>query len=313
MSDSYTQVSEPKILHDLTGQSHKDLHKAWLNQVEKDHEEMPHPKFINKYRREYNSYKNCKSKCKNGKWKWPRRWNTFKQFLLDMGQSGEGETLDRIDNENLNYGPGLCRWADKITQNNNKSDNVRLIYKGESKTVAQWAKELNLPRATLYKRKKSGWPDNEVIEGREQAPSQPTTTANMPWPKDNTVIWARSYLKYGFDSGLSPCGFVVKVATQRLEKLKDLYFTSPRDPNSGLLEPSIADYVRNTSLLWMERLTLAKEAVEYERLEKRWKSSETRQYGWITKDEFFSGISKPDQTAISELVGDLPKDRPMFP
>jgi hypothetical protein len=309
MSDHSPQITAPQLLHDLTGQSHKDLHKDWLNQVEKDHKEMPHQKFINKYRREYNSYKNCKSKCKNGKWKWPRHWNTFKQFLLDMGPSCEGETLDRIDNENLNYGQGLCRWADKITQNNNKSDNVRLIYKGESKTVAQWAKELNLPSATMYKRKKLGWPDHEVIEGRE-APSSRNKT-NMPWPKDNAEAWAERYVKYGFSRNLSPCAFVVTIATQRLGQLQDLYFTSPRDPDNEPLDTLIDEHIRDASYLWVERLALAKEVVEYEKLEMRWKNSEIRQNGWITKEEFFKGTSKPNLATISELTGDLPKDRPV--
>jgi hypothetical protein len=36
-------------------------------------------------------------------------------------------TLDRIDSAVPAYGPGLCQWADKIAQNNNKSDNIKII------------------------------------------------------------------------------------------------------------------------------------------------------------------------------------------
>lgn len=43
------------------------------------------------------------------------RWRKFANFLADMGERPEGMTLDRVDNDG-NYEPGNCRWADKATQ-----------------------------------------------------------------------------------------------------------------------------------------------------------------------------------------------------
>lgn len=53
------------------------------------------------------------------------RWNTFENFLADMGRRPSWElTLDRI-NVNGNYEPGNCRWATWKQQANNKQEHVK--------------------------------------------------------------------------------------------------------------------------------------------------------------------------------------------
>ncbi len=56
------------------------------------------------------------------------RWNTFLNFLFDMGDCPTGLTLDRI-NGDKDYEPGNCRWATWQEQASNKKLPRRHIVK----------------------------------------------------------------------------------------------------------------------------------------------------------------------------------------
>lgn len=78
-------------------------------------------------------------------------FDTFEGFLQHIGECPAGYSLDRID-YNGDYAPGNVRWADRKTQNRNRQTNVIVEYKGERKTVSEWAEVIGLDFSTLYQR-----------------------------------------------------------------------------------------------------------------------------------------------------------------
>ncbi len=86
------------------------------------------------------------------------RWReSFENFLADMGPRPAGMSLDRIDN-NGNYEPGNCRWADNETQYRNRRQTVWIEFNGEKLCQKDWAKRYNIDEATLAQRIARGWP-----------------------------------------------------------------------------------------------------------------------------------------------------------
>lgn len=63
------------------------------------------------------------------------RWNSFENFLKDMGEKPKGLALDRIDNDG-HYEPSNCRWATRQEQSGNSSRIRRLTLNGKTQSVS---------------------------------------------------------------------------------------------------------------------------------------------------------------------------------
>lgn len=63
------------------------------------------------------------------------RWNSFENFLLDMGEKPEGYSIERKDN-NGNYEPDNCEWIPRGDQNKNTRRSLK-NRKGESHASAK--------------------------------------------------------------------------------------------------------------------------------------------------------------------------------
>lgn len=87
---------------------------------------------------------------------------SFKEWAERHGYN-DSLTLDRIDPD-LNYTPENCRWATNQEQQNNRRNNHYMTYNGETHSMADWARIVNIPYSTLRSRKNNlGWSDEAAL------------------------------------------------------------------------------------------------------------------------------------------------------
>ena len=95
----------------------------------------------------------------------PEWLNNFQSFFDWSMANGYADnlTIDRIDLDG-DYSPDNCRWADEFQQANNRSNNHYITYQGETKTMMEWSRDLNMNYSTLRKRIRDGWSVEEAFE-----------------------------------------------------------------------------------------------------------------------------------------------------
>lgn len=93
------------------------------------------------------------------------RWlNSFELFYTDMGPRPSPEhSIDRINNDG-NYEPDNCRWATAEEQQNNRKDNVSVVYNGKIFSSAMLAKEHDINTRTFTSRLRNGWSVKDSVE-----------------------------------------------------------------------------------------------------------------------------------------------------
>lgn len=92
-----------------------------------------------------------------------KRWQSFKNFIADMGQRPSKDlSIERINNDK-GYSPGNCKWGTTFEQANNTRANVFFCIDGVEKTVSQWSRISGVPPTTIYGRIRSGWPVEKAV------------------------------------------------------------------------------------------------------------------------------------------------------
>lgn len=115
-------------------------------------------------------YTNMKTRCHNPKYslyhryggrgikvcpEWEESFSSFRSWALSSGYE-DGLSLDRADNDG-DYTPENCRWSTIVEQANNRRTNRIISYKGESDTLANWARKIGMSYAVLQARLNAGW------------------------------------------------------------------------------------------------------------------------------------------------------------
>lgn len=81
---------------------------------------------------------------------WKDDFESFYEWSIANGYSDD-LSIDRINSDG-NYEPSNCRWADGITQGNNKTNNAVIEFNGVAHTLSEWAGITGIKYATLYSR-----------------------------------------------------------------------------------------------------------------------------------------------------------------
>jgi len=119
------------------------------------------------------------------------RWQTFENFYADMGEPPPGCTLDRYPDMNGNYEPSNCRWATVKEQNNNTRGNKRLTFRGETKTLAEWADRLGIKSNTILYRLRRGVSVEDALSAQVNKkvkfrPARTHCPHGHPYDEENT-------------------------------------------------------------------------------------------------------------------------------
>lgn len=95
---------------------------------------------------------------------WLNDYPAFRKWAIENGYEDNGKlSIDRIDNDG-NYEPNNCRWADIITQANNRSSNIVIEYNGKTQTLRQWSEETGISMDALYSRYRAGKTTEEIFK-----------------------------------------------------------------------------------------------------------------------------------------------------
>jgi len=98
------------------------------------------------------------------------RWDTFANFLADMGERpSRKHSVDRRDSDG-HYEPGNCRWATSVEQSRNRKYAKNITLNGETLHALDWAQKLGLSINTIRKRIRVNSDTAQILRPSRQQP-----------------------------------------------------------------------------------------------------------------------------------------------
>lgn len=119
------------------GGSYSRLYRIWTGMKERCY---------NKNNLRYNCYGGRGIEVCDG---WKNSFQVFENWAINNGYD-ENLTIDRIDVD-LGYYPENCRWITNLEQQNNRRDNIFVLFEGKVNTLSEWARIKNIPYKEIRK------------------------------------------------------------------------------------------------------------------------------------------------------------------
>jgi hypothetical protein len=99
------------------------------------------------------------------------RWDSFDNFIADMGRRPSGDySIEREDNDG-NYEPSNCRWATREEQAYNRTKTILIDYRGAKITTLEASKISGLSTNIVKTRWFKGWSAEDIIHRPKRQPS----------------------------------------------------------------------------------------------------------------------------------------------
>jgi len=218
---SKAKVSEPKVVAfevKKAPQTEKpSVSESGQNYIH-DCNTLSPSKLAKKYLLTHTSWRATKHRAKKLGIAFDSKLEDFANFIRLLGPRPSAKhTLDRIDHAGA-YAVENTRWADKKTQSQNRSNTIRISYRGKTFSAHEFAQELGVSVDAVYRGVREGRSAEEIASRVHETSANKTVREPWPWPHGKEAAWERAYREEGEEQE-SRERFYFRTCKQHLEEV----------------------------------------------------------------------------------------------